>query len=65
MIQKENIQTKEASIGETLLLLFKPPPSKSRAEIPKEEFENLLRFEAPRGKERGHGLNKKGTGRNG
>ena len=46
-----NILTKESSIGETLLL--KPPPSKSRPEMPEGEFENLLRFEASRRKERG------------
>ena len=33
--------------------------------MPKGEFENLLRFEASRRKERGHGINKKGIGRNG
>ena len=30
----------EASVGETLLLL-KPPPSKTRPEMPKEELENF------------------------
>ena len=33
--------------------------------MPKGEFENLLRFEASRRKERGHGINEKGIGRNG
>ena len=59
---KKNIETKEASIDETLLLT--PPPSKIRTEMPKGEFETLLRFEASRREERGDVINKNGIGRN-
>ena len=49
-------------MGETMLI--KRPPSKSRPEMPRGEFENLLRFKASRRKERRDVINKNDIGRN-